>query len=88
MIQKQHCDVEDLQGLVSLKIRWINDSGPNGKRPLDKPKWRWIDQIERNLIEIELRDGETGTEARINGGRIRIAIMSLNGFWKTKEEMR
>lgn len=44
-----------------MKVRWINKSSPNGKRPLDRPKWRWIDEIERNLIEIELRDVETRT---------------------------
>lgn len=32
--------------------------GTNGKRPLGKLKQMWIDKVKKNLIEIEMQDGE------------------------------
>lgn len=32
---------------------------PHGKRPLGRPKQRWMDKVKKNLAEIGIRDGET-----------------------------
>lgn len=39
---------------MKVVLKWK----PNGKRPLSRPKQKWIDKIEKNLIEIGIQDGE------------------------------
>jgi hypothetical protein len=41
--------------LMKAVLKWK----PWGERSLSRPKRRWIDQVEENLAEIRIRDGET-----------------------------
>ncbi|VVC40879.1 Hypothetical protein CINCED_3A003920 [Cinara cedri] len=47
-------------GLMKEVLKWK----PQGKRPLGRPKQRWIDKVEKNLAEIGIRDGETIAQDR------------------------
>jgi len=52
----------------------------HGKRPLGRPKQRWIDKVEKNLTEIGIRDGETIAQERDRWKQVCLVVMGLNGL--------
>ncbi|VVC44163.1 Hypothetical protein CINCED_3A017807 [Cinara cedri] len=63
-------------GLMKEVLKWK----PQGKRPLGKPKQRWIDKVEKNLAEIEIRDRETIAQDRDRWKQVCVVVMGLNGL--------
>lgn len=63
-------------GLMKEVLKWK----PQGKRPLGRPKQRWIDKVEKNLAEIGIRDGETIAQDRDRWKQVCVAVMGLNGL--------
>jgi len=50
------------------------------KRSNIRPKQRWIDQVEKNLAEIGMRDGETIAQDRDRRKQVCVVVMALNGL--------
>ncbi|KAL4152688.1 hypothetical protein QTP88_000521 [Uroleucon formosanum] len=63
-------------GLMKEVLKWK----PQGKRPLGRPKQRWIDKVEKNLAEIGIRDGEIIAQDRDRWKQVCVAVMGLNGL--------
>lgn len=57
---------------MKVLLKWK----PKGKRP----KLRWIDKVERTLVEIRIQDGETAAQNRDRWKQVCIAAMGLDGL--------
>jgi hypothetical protein len=33
-------------------VNWLLVGKPEGKRPLGRPRWRWVDNIKMDLVEL------------------------------------
>jgi len=53
---------------------------PIGKRPLGRPKQRWIDKVKKILEEIGIQDMEAVAQDRYRWKLICVAVMGLNGL--------
>jgi len=60
---------------------------PHGKRPLGRPKQRWIDKVTKNLTEIGIRDGKTVAQDRDRWKQVCVTVMDLMTF-KTRRKRR
>lgn len=78
------CVIEEF---IMYEIRWINEKNSkietlwrNTTRPTETQ--RWIDEIENNLMEIGIRDGETIVrKIGIDDiARMCFAVMGIDGF--------
>jgi len=62
---------------------------PNGKRPLGRPKQRWIDKVKKDLVEIGIQDGETVSLDRDRWKQVCVAAMGpLMAFKKPKKKKK
>lgn len=62
--------------LMIAVLKWK----PKGKRPLGGPKQRWIDKVQKNIVEIGIQDGESIAQDRQRWKDVCVAVMGLNGL--------
>jgi hypothetical protein len=53
---------------------------PLGKRPLGRPKQRWIDKVKKTLEEFGIQDIEAVAQNENRWKQICVTVMDLNGL--------
>lgn len=62
--------------LIKAVLKWK----PHRKRPLGRPKQRWIDKVEKNSAAIGIRDGKNIAQDTDRWKQICVAVMGFNGL--------
>lgn len=63
--------------MIKVVLKW--------KRPIGRPKQKWIDKVEKNLVDIGIQDGETVAQDRDRWKQVCATAMGLNGLQEAEE---